>query len=144
MVTKSFSKIDIKMKITQLFLAALITVIVSGCGGGGTEDGFVYIPPSFGSIAINSVTGAAGISANYSSQNEANNAALGQCGVINCQTAIQFGSNMCGALARATNGVIFGWATNSSSAGAKANSITQCINRNGVGCAVVLDQCNSS
>jgi len=132
------------MKITQLFLAALITVIVSGCGGGGTEDSFVYIPPSYGSIAINSVTGAAGISANYSSQNEANNAALGYCGVINCQTALQFGSNMCGALARANNRVIFGWASNSNLSDAKANSITQCINANGIGCAVILDKCNSS
>jgi len=123
-------------------LLAACTSTLIACGGG--EDGGLdtYIPPSYGSIAINQNTGAGGIATNYSSQSSANSNALKQCG-SSCNTVLEFGSYMCGALARADN-LAFGWASNSKKSSAESSAMSQCTSRNGIHCQIVLSNCNDS
>ena len=122
--------------------AIVLVVALSACGGGGETGGYEYIQlPTYGSIAINQTTGAAGITANYSSQRSANNNAIEQCGV-SCVTALEFDSYMCGALARSTTRVVFGWSSDRKLSDAKSEAITSCQNNNGGTCEVVLSACN--
>lgn len=123
-------------------LAATVVAVLAACGGGGEDGGYEYIYiPTYGSIAINQNTGRAGITANYSSQNSANEAALEQCG-SSCVTVLEVEPNLCGALARSTLTPTFGWASDSRLSDAKSRALTNCTNNNGVGCEIVLDACN--
>lgn len=144
-IVTNYSKRNTMKNSLQLLTAMLILVGLSSCGGGGEDGGDAidyYTPPSYGSIAINSTTKAAGITANYGSQSDANSQAKNSCGA-GCTTALEFGSFMCGALARGTNGVI-GWASNGSKSNAESTSVSQCTSRGGAGCGVLLSECNSS
>ena len=87
-------------------LSVLAAVTLSGCGGGGEDVDY------FGAIAVNSLTRAAGISANYTNQNEANVRAGIECG-SGCSVVATFGNGMCGALSRGTDGAV-GYAVASS------------------------------
>jgi hypothetical protein len=131
------------MKALKYALAATLFALLAACGGGGESGGYEFIAlPTYGSIAINQTTGAAGITANYSSQRTANNEALSQCG-FSCITALEIGSNLCGALARSTTRVAFGWASDRKLSDAKSKAMASCQNNNGGTCEVVLDKCNS-
>ena len=125
--------------------ALALLLVIAGCGGGGDESGGTeyYQPPLYGAIAVNQLTGAASIVANYDFQSSANNAALNKCGA-GCFTVLEFGSRKCGALARAATTATFGWASNSGSHDAKVAALQQCAANKGVGCQVVLDACNDS
>lgn len=127
-------------KIELFIVAALATVLLTACGG---EDGSdVYVPPGYGSIALDKTTGRGGITSNYSSQGQANSNALDTCGA-GCATVFEFGSYMCGALARGTN-FTYGWASNSRKSNAEGDALSTCQARGGVSCSVVLSQCNDS
>ncbi len=124
--------------------SAVAVIFVSACGAGGDSvGGDNYTPPLYGSIAINRITGAAGIASNYDSQRSANDSALGQCG-SGCVTVLEFGSSQCGALSRASNTPTFGWASNNKSYDARVNSLNQCVQNKGQDCQVILDKCNGS
>jgi hypothetical protein len=124
-------------------IATVVAFLVSACGG-GEEGGFDFIPlPTYGSIAINKQNGRAAITANYASQKEANREAISTCG-IDCEIAMEFGSNLCGALARAGNEPTFGWASDTRLSDAKSKALNQCSQSGGKQCSVVLDKCNSS
>jgi hypothetical protein len=123
-------------------LATTAVVILTACGGGGEDGGYQFIDlPSYGSIAINQNNGRAGITANYSSQNSANDAALEQCG-SSCVTVLEVEPNLCGALARSSLTPTFGWASDRRLSDAKSRALTNCTNNNGVSCEIVLDACN--
>jgi hypothetical protein len=115
-------------------LSVLAAVTLSGCGGGGEDVDY------FGAIAVNSLTRAAGISANYTSQNEANVRAGIECG-SGCSVVATFGKGMCGALSRGTDGAV-GYAVASSRSQAEANPLSQCRSVGGISCAVRLSECN--
>ena len=132
------------MKNISVLLFAMVLTLTA-CGGGdegGSDDLSYYTPPSYGSIATNSITKAAAISSDYGGQSAANSNAISTCG-SGCTTALEFGSYMCGALARGSNG-IFGWASNSRKSNAEGGALSQCTTRGGVNCAIVLSACNSS
>jgi len=131
------------MKISTAIVAVCLASLLAGCGGGGEGEGFDYFtPPTYGSIAINQNTGAGGMASNYSSQSSANNNALKQCG-NSCNVVLEFGSYMCGALARSDN-LVFGWASESKKSRAESNAMNVCVSRNGVRCEIVLSNCNDS
>lgn len=115
-------------------LSVLAAVTLSGCGGGGEDVDY------FGAIAVNSLTRAAGISANYTSQNEANVRAGIECG-SGCSVVATFGNGMCGALSRGTDGAV-GYAVASSRSQAEANALSQCRSVGGISCVVRLSECN--
>ena len=126
---------------TALFVAALVATLMTACGGGeiGSDE---YIAPSYGSIAINRITGRGRITSNYSWQSSANSNAIDGCGA-GCATVLEFGSYMCGALARG-NGPTFGWASHSRKSNAEGDALSACTTRGGVNCVVVLAECNDS
>ena len=129
-----------KKAIRHLF-AAVSIALITACGGGeiGSDE---YIAPSYGSIATNRITGRGGIAANYSWQGGANSNAIDSCGA-GCATVLEFGSYMCGALARG-NGPTFGWASHSRKSNAEGDALSACKTRGGVNCVVVLSECNDS
>jgi hypothetical protein len=131
-------------KFIYAMLLLISSLVLPACGGGGGEDGGFdyYTPPSYGSIAINQNTGAGGIATSYSGQSIANSNALKQCG-SSCITILEFGSYMCGALARSDN-LVFGWASDSKKSSAESNAMNSCISRSGVRCQIVLSNCNDS
>jgi hypothetical protein len=115
-------------------LSVLAAVTLSGCGGGGEDVDY------FGAIAVNSLTRAAGISANFTSQNEANVRAGIECG-SGCSVVATFGNGMCGALSRGTDGAV-GYAVASSRSQADSNALSQCRSVGGISCVVRLSECN--
>ena len=115
-------------------LSVLSAAALSGCGGGGEDVNY------FGAIAVNSLTRAAGISANYTSQNEANARANSECGP-GCSVVATFGNGMCGALARGTDFAV-GYSVASSKSQAESNALSQCRSVGGISCAVRLSECN--
>ncbi len=115
-------------------------VVLSSCGGG--DDGSDYVPPVYGSIALNLITGASAISKNYEWQSDANDAAVSACG-SNCVKEFEFGSYECAALARGSN-LAFGWASNWRKSNAESDARDQCGAHAGQNCVVVLSECNSS
>jgi hypothetical protein len=122
-------------KIVFAFSVVFSTLLI-GCGGGGDGgDG-----DSYGSLAVNSVTKAAGISAQWESQAKANNTALSQCGA-GCAVVMEFGNGQCAALARGSN-MAMGWSTGSSKADASQKAVSQCQTYSGIGCVVLLAECN--
>ena len=121
------------MKI-KIFTAISLLSLLIGWGGGG-DGGDLY-----GSLTVNKVTNAGGISAQWDSQAKANNTALSQCGA-GCEVVIEFGNGQCAALARGTN-MSLGWATGSSKADASQKAVSQCVAYSGVGCVALLAECN--
>ena len=126
---------------------AFITVValVAGCGGGGDSGGSdytYYVPPSYGTIAVNMTTKYAYISYNYDSGRGASDSALKSCGA-GCVPVLYFGSLQCGALARGSNGS-FGWASDKKEANAQNTAISQCTANSGLNCVSVLSACNGS
>lgn len=120
------------------FIASICMLLLTACGGGGNS---YDLPPSFGSIAINQTSGAAGISAKFTTQSGADSRALSECGTY-CVVVLQYNNILCAALARSnTAPPVFGWATGSADFAA-TESVKQCTAKNGTGCAVVLSQCN--
>lgn len=115
---------------------------MTGCGGGGEDGGSAFTPPSYGAIALNAVTGAGGITANYASQSLANSEAIKLCTGA-CTVVLEFGSLMCGALARSTN-LAYGWASNSKKSNAESTALSNCVSQGGKECVIVLSQCNTS
>ena len=115
-------------------LCMLTVTSLSGCGGGGEDVDY------YGAISVNSLTRAAGISANYTSQNEANARANSECG-SGCSVVATFGNGMCGALARGTDFAV-GYAVASSKSQAESNALSQCRSGGGISCAVRLSACN--
>ena len=131
------------MKISSAIFNVCIASLLAGCGGGGEGEGFDYFtPPTYGSIAINQNTGAGGMATSYGSQSSANNNALKQCG-DSCNVVLEFGSYMCGALARSDN-LAFGWASDRKKSSAESIAMSQCTSRNGNRCQIVLSNCNDS
>jgi hypothetical protein len=115
-------------------LSVLAAAALSGCGGGGEDVDY------FGAIAVNSLTRAAGISANYTSQNEANARANSECG-SGCSVVATFGNGMCGALARGSDFAV-GYAVASTKSQAESNAQSQCRSVGGISCVVRLSECN--
>ena len=115
-------------------LSALAAAALSGFGGGGEDVDY------FGAIAVNSLTRAAGISANYTSQNEANARANSECG-SGCSVVATFGNGMCGALARGSDFAV-GYAVASTKSQAESNAQSQCRSVGGISCVVRLSECN--
>lgn len=130
------------MKISKAIFTVCIASLLAGCGGGEGEEFDYFSPPTYGSIAINQNSGAGGMATSYSSQSSANSNALKQCG-NSCSTVLEFGSYMCGALARADN-LAFGWASDRKKSSAEADAMSQCTSRNGIRCQIVLSDCNAS
>lgn len=130
------------MKISKAIFTVCIASLLAGCGGGEGEEFDYFSPPTYGSIAINQNSGAGGMATSYSSQSSANSNALKQCG-NSCSTVLEFGSYMCGALARADN-LAFGWANDRKKSSAEADAMSQCTSRNGIRCQIVLSDCNAS
>lgn len=130
------------MKISKAIFTVCIASLLAGCGGGEGEGFDYFSPPTYGSIAINQNSGAGGMATSYSSQSSANSNALKQCG-NSCSTVLEFGSYMCGALARSDNSV-FGWASDRKKSSAEADAMSQCTSRNGIRCQIVLSDCNAS
>jgi hypothetical protein len=122
-----------------------LVAILCGCGGGeeGGVDYLNYSSPTYGAIALNSTSGAAGIAYNYKSKSEASFNASQKCGLVNCKVVFEFGENMCAALARSSVSATFGWASDTSRSDAKSKAISQCFLYGGIGCTVILDACNS-
>ena len=118
----------------SLLFSVVISTLLIGCGGGG-DGGDLY-----GSLAVNRVTKAAGISALWDSQAKANNTALSQCGA-GCEVVMEFANGQCAALARGTN-MSLGWATGSSKADASQKAVSQCQTYSGIGCAALLAECS--
>ncbi len=130
-------------KCIYAMLLLISSLVLAACGGDGEDGGLdYYMPPSYGSIAINQNTGAGGITTSYSGQSIANSNALKQCG-NSCITVLEFGSYMCGALARSDN-MVFGWASDSKKSNAESSAINGCISRNGIRCQIALSNCNDS
>ena len=125
---------------TKLVIVAVAAALLTACGGEGGSD--AYVPPSYGSIALNRTNGAAGITANYSSQGDANSNAIDTCGA-GCATVFEFGSYLCGALARGSN-FTYGWASSSRKSNAEGDALSTCQARGGISCVVVLAECNSN
>jgi hypothetical protein len=125
----------------KVLFAAVSIALITACGGGesGSDE---YIAPGYGSIATNRITGSGAINANYSWQSSANSAAIDRCGA-GCATVLEFGSYMCGALARG-DGPTFGWASHSRKSNAEGDALSACTTRGGVNCVVVLSACNDS
>lgn len=134
------------MKLPKILaIVALMSTLIS-CGGGGEDGGYGLLSPQinyYGAIAVNTTTGAAGITANYRSQSEANTGAQMQCGLFSCNVVLEYGPNMCAAVARGTNGVVLGWASDRSLSDAKSKALNQCALNRGIGCEIKLEQCNS-
>jgi hypothetical protein len=115
-------------------LSTLVVAALAACGGGGEDVDY------FGAISVNSLTRAAGISANYTSQNEANLRASAECG-SGCSVVATFGNGMCGALARGADGAV-GYSVASSRSQAESNALSQCRSVGGISCVVRLSECN--
>lgn len=115
-----------------LIAASLSALTLAGCGGGD--------PDYYGAIAVNPTTRAASITANYTSQSDANANALRLCEGT-CSVVITYGNGQCGAVARGTD-FAMGWAVGGSQAEANAAALTKCRQAQGVACEVKLQQCN--
>ena len=124
----------------KIAMVTAVTATLLGCGDGSEGGGSFDIPTYYyGSIAVNLVSGAAGIASNYTSQSSANSNALKTCG-SGCVTVLEFGNNQCGALA--SSALTFGWASNTNQGKAEGNAVSQCVANNGKLCVVSLSQCN--
>jgi hypothetical protein len=130
------------MKLFKFSSLVLMSCLTSCGGGDASGDGNIYTPPSYGSIAINQTTKAGGIATNYGSQSDANSHAVTACG-SGCNSVLEFGSYMCGALARGSNGSL-GWASNSRQSNAEGDALSQCRAYSGLNCVVLLSNCNAS
>jgi hypothetical protein len=136
--------LDARASTVRIIFTTLLFFHLASCGGGGdVSDGGDYTLPSYGAIAVSTANGSAGIAGNNSSQSEANKNAVNACGA-GCTTVLEYGSYKCGALARAANTITFGWSSNSKKSDAESNAVLLCTQKNGVGCAVVLSECNES
>ena len=122
------------MKKIVFVFSVLIATFLIGCGGGG-DGGDLY-----GSLAVNRVTKAAGISALWDSQAKANNTALSQCGA-GCEVVMEFANGQCAALARGSN-MSMGWSTGSSKAEASQKAVSQCVAYSGIACVALLAECS--
>ena len=124
------------MKTFLKYASLAISTILIGCGGGGDNGNAIY-----GSIAINSVTRAAGITARYGSQADANSNAINKCGT-GCATVLEFsGSGQCGAVARGTDFAL-GWSSADSQSKAESSALAKCTSAGGMSCTVQLSMCN--
>ncbi len=128
--------------------AALSACVLALAACGGSFSDPDKWTPDFGfewhsgSIALNTVTLEAGITANYPSQDEADAAAISTCGGAPCTTVLRFsGERVCGALARATNRAV-GVGSGGSLDAARSQAVAQCAAQGGLDCAVVLSKCN--
>lgn len=123
-----------------------LVLALAACGGNPWDPD--KLTPEFGtdwnsgSIALNSVTLEAGITANYASQDEADAAAVSTCGGGACVTVLRFsGAGVCGAIARATNRAV-GVGSGGSLDAARNQALAQCVAHGGLDCAVGLSMCN--
>lgn len=97
---------------------------------------------SYGSLAVNATTLAAGISDDYSSQTLADQAALSSCGGGACGVVVNIvGAGTCGAYAYGSNRA-WGAASASSLSNAQSIAISTCTDHGGVACSVQLQGCN--
>ena len=133
---------------------SVLSLLLASCGGGGDSGGDIgsIVLPSFnyGAVAVDTDSGAAGITANYPSQRRANDEALNQCRISNifattaCQVVLEFESGRCAALARGlTPRLVFGWASDRRAGNAEAQALSQCTSRGGGNCSIALRECNS-
>jgi hypothetical protein len=112
--------------------------LLQACGDGG----FLFIdPPGYGAVAINRTTRDAAIAANYSSQGKANAAVLGKCKGT-CEVVMEFGPELCGALAAGVDGAM-GWAAAEAESSAEQNALDFCKKNNGLMCTLKLSGCNT-
>ena len=141
----------------KAFLAIAILFGLVACGGGDVIDDFLLVPSGYGSIAVHKSVGSAAITANYDSKKAANTAAINECNRAcwsslessqwgrcgeQCVIALEIPSGECGALARSSGSVVFGFANNSSLSKAKSRAVDNCGEAGGLNCAVILDKCN--
>lgn len=128
------------MRALKLVGAAVVAASLTACGGGGGGFG---LSDYYGSIAVNKLTGAAGITANYNSQWEANMDAINTCGGL-CVTVLEFGPYQCGSLARSQSGpLVLGWASKGDLYDSKIAAISECTARGGLNCEYMLAECNN-
>lgn len=126
-------------------------IVLTACGGGNSSSSSSSTS-YYGSIYVNTVNGAGGITANYKSQGEADIAAYNLCttyanNLTGCMKLVDFGTAMCGALARSINSrgsYIFGTGTSSAAELAQALAITQCVGNGGTNCQIGLSLCNDN
>jgi len=130
------------MRKIKLLSAVILIFTLQGCGGGGESGGIFYTPPNYyGAIALNPQTRAAGITARYTRQADADLEAAKLCGLVNCNIVLRFDTDLCAAIARSSNGAV-GWASNKSNSDARQTATNQCQSNGGTDCVVLLNECN--
>jgi len=112
------------------FIAATF-LLVEGFGVGAAVAGDKY-----GAIATGA-NGAYGYSYNYDTREDAENAALYECGGT-CSVQVWF-ANACGAVAKGGNAV--GWAWDASETAAKQNAVDSCYSYGGSSCEIAVWAC---
>ncbi|MFI5715974.1 DUF4189 domain-containing protein [Nocardia sp. NPDC051750] len=85
-------------------------------GGFSASDGNLY-----GALAISHSTARVSSAVNYGSWAAADNAAVAECGVYDCQVVVHF-ANACGAVAQGAN-YRFGWAWDADRAGSERRAV---------------------
>ncbi|WP_280400877.1 DUF4189 domain-containing protein [Nocardia carnea] len=85
-------------------------------GGFPAVDGNLY-----GALAISQSTATVASAVNYGSSAAADNAAVAECGVADCQVVVHF-ANACGAVAQGAD-YRFGWAWDANRAGAERRAV---------------------
>lgn len=122
-----------KLKCVVVTISAALLV---ACGGGDSSSS----PDYYGAVAVNRANGQGGITANYTSQADANRVALSNCG-SGCEIAEQFhGAGLCAALAVGTNA--WGSGQGSTKQNASDRAVADCSSVGGKACAAVLAKCN--
>jgi len=112
------------------FIAATF-LLVEGFGVGAAMAGDKY-----GAIATGA-NGAYGYSYNYDTREDAENAALYECGGT-CSVQVWF-ANACGAVAKGDGAT--GWAWNANKTAAQNNAVASCYDYGGSNCQIVAWAC---
>lgn len=95
----------------------------------------------YGAIAYNSDSNRYGWSKNYSSQDQANDRALEECG-RRCRVVMRFWGEYCGALARSPNGA-WGTASGPTEEEARRIALRTCREYKGTSCSIQISACNT-
>jgi hypothetical protein len=113
-------------KTLTLCLISGFTVLLSACGGGGSETSNVY-----GSIAFNSPRADAGIATGFPTQADADFRAIQNCGnTQTCKVVSRFsGAGQCAAVAFSVNGAggIMSYGVESTKTSAETSALRNCV-----------------
>ncbi|MGO9121500.1 MAG: DUF4189 domain-containing protein [Desulfomonilaceae bacterium] len=118
-----------KTSIVAATWIALVLVFMSGAAN--AQD-------YYGAIAFSKSTGQSGYSYDYSSRDDAEQAALNNCGENDCEIQVWF-ENSCAALAQGDDGALgYSWAANNRSS-AESRALSEC----GSNCEVLAWACTT-